>query len=181
MPYIQRDDGAYVPAIDARNHVRTDFADEMARGLVGLQVAAHGEDRLQVTLGGLLDLRLVPRNWAKMPCEVRPVLDVGQDIKEVPCGEFAAERTLQGNHRRRDIPRLDATQHRLAIGADRHISFEIGKRSVNACRGVSQPLFQLADACRCRGWNIDLGAKIRETRFALDSWQQVLSDVGEGL
>src|SRR3546814_13094612 len=31
------------------------------------------------------------------------------------------------------------------------------------------------------GWDIDLGAKIREARFALGPWQQVLSDVGESL
>src|SRR3546814_3414912 len=65
--------------------MRADLADEMARRLVWPQVASHGEDRLQVTFGGLLDLRFVSRNRAKVPRKVRPVLDVGQDIQEVAC------------------------------------------------------------------------------------------------
>src|SRR3546814_20407234 len=106
----------------------------MARRLVWPQVAAHGEDRLQVTFGGLLELRFVSRNRAKVPRKVRPVLDVGQDIQEVACREFAAKSTLQGNPRRGDIPRLDAAQHRHAVVTDFHIPLEIGDRGIDACR-----------------------------------------------
>src|SRR3546814_19896837 len=96
--------------------MRADLADEMARRLVWPQVASHGEDRLQVTFGGLLDLRFVSRNRAKVPRKVRPVLDVGQDIQEVAFREFAARSTLQGNRRRGDIPRLDAAHNRRREG-----------------------------------------------------------------
>src|SRR3546814_18481290 len=42
------------------------------------------------------------------------------------------------------------------------------------------PYTTLFRSRRC-GWDIDLGAKSREARFALGPWQQVLSDVGESL
>src|SRR3546814_20243131 len=103
--------------------MRADLADEMARRLVWPQVASHGEDRLQVTFGGLLDLRFVSRNRAKVPRKVRPVLDVGQDIQEVACREFAAKSTLQGNRRR----------------GDRSEERRVGKECVSTCRSRWSP------------------------------------------
>jgi hypothetical protein len=64
-----------------RDHVGANFTHEVPRGLVRTQVAAHRKDGLEISFRGLLDLRLVAGDGAEMSCEVRPVLNIGQNVQ----------------------------------------------------------------------------------------------------
>ncbi len=71
-----------------------DITGQMPRGLVGAEIAAHGEDGHQIALGRLFELRLVTGHGTEMPRELNPMLDVGHDVEHVPSRHALHKRRL---------------------------------------------------------------------------------------
>lgn len=81
-----------VPAVDEGRHVRRDPVPHVSGGPGGSEFAAHGKDREQVPLAGVVDLGVAARERAEVSGEVGPVLDVGQHVEHAPCATGACAR-----------------------------------------------------------------------------------------
>ncbi len=75
---------AHVPTVDERQHVRGDIRVEMAGRLGRVEIAAHRENRQQVTLGGIANLRIAPGQRPEVPREMGPVLAVTSPATKPP-------------------------------------------------------------------------------------------------
>lgn len=134
-----------VTSIDEGQHVRCDPAvAEMTRGLGRPQVAAHGEDRQQVALGGLLELGHVARRRSEVSREPDPVLDVGEHVQNVPRRHPLGERILERYSGRRNFAGNRLAQHRLSGGGQGHVTTTLGKFVIQMPSGVGEPVAQTA-------------------------------------
>lgn len=164
-----------MPAIDERQHVRRHIGIEVASRLRWAQVAAHREDRQQVSLGRLPNLRIAPGQRPKVPREMRPVLDVREDIEHVACRQARIDPLLQGDRAGWDLFRNGLAQDRLAFLVDRDVFALVRKFILELARRVGQPLTQLSNELATGFRQADLRAVIGQLLLTLPPRQQVIA------
>src|SRR5690242_36107 len=102
--------------------MRRDRSGHVPRGLVRPEIAADGEDRLNIALRSPFQLGIGARQRTEVPGEVRPVLDVDENIEQIPCGHLLRDIGLQRYRRFRNLLSCDLLQYRLAGWTDGEVS-----------------------------------------------------------
>ncbi len=165
--------------VDPAQRVPVDAVRCVARGLVHAEVAADPEDREQIPLGRVLQLGIRARQWAEVARERRPVLDVLEDIEQMPLWHPFPDRLLEGLEplRQRLSGLADQMRRPIRIDPQRAVVREAG---VHGPGQLFQLVSQLGDEPAGLRRQLHRGAVVVEPAVALVPRQQLSAVVVVG-
>ncbi len=170
-----------MPAVDERQHVRGHVRVEVSSSLSRPEIAAHRENRQQVALRGLTNLRIAARERPKVSREMCPVLDVREDVQHVACRQSGIEALLECDGARRNFLRDGLTQNRLAVAIDHDVFALVRQLFVELAGGIGEPLSQVPHEVAAARRQTELVAVLLRLQFALSPRQEVITIVGVGI
>src|ERR671932_786834 len=132
---------ADVAAVGKRQLVRSRQALHVASCLSWAQIAAVREDREDVALDRIGELRLGTGQWPKVPRPARPLADGGEHVENVAFWHAFQKRSLKCLSRCRWLPASPTLEHRLALLGDDDIAVS-RETCVNPFGGVGQPALE---------------------------------------